>query len=47
VEDSGHSLIGGTATVICFEVKVKKIKFTLKQATKAQRDRRGIAILFL
>jgi len=29
-------------------VKVKvKVKFTLEQATKAQRGRRGIAILFL
>jgi hypothetical protein len=29
------------------EVKVKKVKFTLEQATKAQRGNRGIAMLFL
>jgi hypothetical protein len=30
---------------ILFEVKVK-VRFTLEQATKAQRGRRGIALLF-
>jgi hypothetical protein len=30
------------------EVKVKvKVKFTIEQATKAQRGSRGIALLFL
>ena len=30
------------------EVKVKvKVKFTLEQATKAQRESRGVAVLFL
>jgi hypothetical protein len=28
-------------------VKVKKVKFTHEQATKAQRGSRGIALLFL
>jgi len=32
--------------VVGMQVKVK-IKFTLEQATKAQRWRRGIALLFL
>jgi hypothetical protein len=33
---------------ICTIVKVKvKVKFTLEQATKAQRGSRGIALLFL
>jgi hypothetical protein len=31
-----------------FQVKVKvKVKFTLEQATKAQRGRRGTALLFI
>jgi hypothetical protein len=35
-----------TAMSSIFKVKVK-VKFTLKQATKAQRGSRGIALLFL
>jgi hypothetical protein len=32
---------------MCFsEVKVK-VKFTLEEATKAQRESRGVALLFL
>jgi hypothetical protein len=32
----------------CSKVRVKvKVKFTLKQATKAHRGSRGIALLFL
>jgi hypothetical protein len=33
--------------VNAFKVKVKKVKFTLEQAMKAQRGSRGIAVLFL
>jgi hypothetical protein len=36
------------ADLFAFKVKVKvKVKLTLKQATKAQRGSRGIALLFL
>jgi len=34
--------------ILCVSIKVKvKLKFTLEQATKAQRGSRGIALLFL
>jgi hypothetical protein len=32
---------------IRLDIKVKKVKFTLEQAMKAQRGSRGIALLFL
>jgi hypothetical protein len=35
-------------TILLLTVKVKvKVKFTLEQATKAQKGSRGIALLFL
>ena len=33
--------------IIIIIIMIIKVKFTLEQATKAQRGRRGIAVLFL
>jgi hypothetical protein len=41
-----HKLWQGTSHLIKFQLKVK-VNFTVEQAMKTQRGRRGIALLFL
>ena len=48
VQELQKTAILGTAHIRrIVKVKVKNVKFTLEQATKAQRGNRGIALLFL
>jgi len=42
----GQTLLSRNLTYLLINVKAK-VKFTLKQATKAQRGSRGITLLFL